>query len=98
MASLDLDTPEAKGKIYGELLFGLIYPPIAKYQIAADRAHQQDRNLHLAFALAAYRSDHKAYPKSLDALVPQVHGEGSGRPLHRQAADLSADREGLLAL
>ncbi len=71
MASLDLDTPEAKGKICGELLFGLIYPPIAKYQIAADRADQQERNLHLAFALAAYRSDHKAYPKSLDALVPK---------------------------
>jgi hypothetical protein len=37
---------------------------------AADRTEQAQRNLHLAFALAAYRGDRGAYPEKLDALAP----------------------------
>jgi hypothetical protein len=64
-------SPEGKGQFYGELLIIMLFPPVSKVQIAADRAEQQERNLHVAFALAAYKSDNKSYPKSLDALVPK---------------------------
>lgn len=37
---------------------------------AADRTEQAERNLHVAFALAAYRGEHGRYPESLDALTP----------------------------
>jgi RNA polymerase sigma factor (sigma-70 family) len=38
---------------------------------AADQTEQAQRNLHLAFALAAYRGDRGGYPEKLDALVPK---------------------------
>jgi RNA polymerase sigma factor (sigma-70 family) len=38
---------------------------------AADRTEQAQRNLHLAFALAAYRGERGGYPEKLDALVPK---------------------------
>jgi hypothetical protein len=44
---------------------------VRRVQNATDRAEQSERNLHLAFALAAYQRDNKLYPKSLDALVPK---------------------------
>jgi len=38
---------------------------------AVDRSEQIQRNLHLAFALAAYKADHGKYPLKLDALAPK---------------------------
>jgi hypothetical protein len=40
-------------------------------QTAADRAEQNQRNLHIAFALGAYQRDRGSYPKTLDALAPK---------------------------
>ena len=97
MAWLDLETPEAKGKIYGELLFGLIYPPVAKYQIATDRADQQEQ---LVFGLRLGRLPER--PQGLSEIArrprPQVRGESAQRPLHRQAAGLPPIDKWLSAL
>ena len=37
----------------------------------ADLAEQRQRNLYLAFALAAYHGNHRRYPEKLDALAPR---------------------------
>jgi RNA polymerase sigma factor (sigma-70 family) len=44
---------------------------IRQLRQAADQIEQAQRNLHLAFALAAYRGEHEGYPEKLDALVPK---------------------------
>ncbi len=41
----------------------------------ADLHEQRQRNLHLAFALAAYRGEHKRYPDKLDVLAPKYVAE-----------------------
>jgi len=42
-----------------------------KVHQSSDRAEQVERNLHVAFALAAYQRDHGAYPAKLDELAPK---------------------------
>jgi hypothetical protein len=44
---------------------------VRKAQEASDRTEQAERNVHIAFAIAAYRIHTGTYPKSLDALVPK---------------------------
>ena len=44
---------------------------IRQLRRAADRTEQAQRNLHLAFALAAYRGERGGYPEKLDALAPK---------------------------
>jgi RNA polymerase sigma factor (sigma-70 family) len=44
----------------------------------ADWHEQRQRNLHLAFALAAYRAEHKRYPDKLDVLAPKYLAEVPG--------------------
>jgi hypothetical protein len=41
----------------------------------ADLHEQRQRTLHLAFALAAYRGEHKRYPDKLDVLTPKYLAE-----------------------
>lgn len=62
---------EAKGKWVGDVLISLIVPATIRVQNAADRREQNERNLHIAFALAAYQADQKRYPQTLDALAPK---------------------------
>lgn len=62
---------EAKGKFLGDLLMTLMVPAVRKVQHASDRTEQIQHNLHVAFALAAYKSDEGNYPKTLDALAPK---------------------------
>ena len=52
-------------------MIGLLFPAIRQVQNAFERAEQTNRNLHLAFALAAYRHDHGSYPEKLDDLAPK---------------------------
>jgi hypothetical protein len=67
------------GKEYGEevskklgvVLLDSFMPAIRQMKRVADRTEQVERNLRLAFALAAYRGEHGRYPEQLDALVPQ---------------------------
>jgi hypothetical protein len=44
---------------------------IRQLRQAADRTEQTVRNLHLAFALAAYHGERGGYPEKLDALAPK---------------------------
>jgi RNA polymerase sigma factor (sigma-70 family) len=46
-------------------------PAIRHVKRVADRIEQVERNLHLAFALAAYRAEHGRYPEKLSALAPR---------------------------
>lgn len=87
------DPAEAKGKIVGDLLIGLLLPAILKPIDAADRHEQIERNLHLAFALDAYQRDHGRYPEKLDVLAPEYlprvpNDLFTGKPLvYRPAAN-----------
>jgi hypothetical protein len=71
LAKLVTGNAQEKGKVIGDLVLCLTAPAVLKVQQAADRAEQVQRNLHLAFALAAYQRDHGRYPMSLDALAPK---------------------------
>jgi hypothetical protein len=68
-----LEDPPDKlvGKVIGDVLIALLMPAAAKVQDASDRAEQNQRNLHVAFALAAYQREHKRYPEKLDDLAPR---------------------------
>ncbi|HEV3236099.1 MAG TPA: hypothetical protein VGZ25_03865, partial [Gemmataceae bacterium] len=55
----------------GKVLISLLLPATLRLQPAYDRTEQTQQNLYLAFALAAYHSDHKAYPAKLDDLAPK---------------------------
>jgi hypothetical protein len=63
-------TPETRGKLIGDFLLSLP-SAVPNVSIAWDRQEQTQRNLHLAFALAAYRKDHGRYPAKLEALAPK---------------------------
>jgi hypothetical protein len=63
-------SPADKARNMGDVMVVLFVPATRKVQQAADRAEQAQRNLHLAFALAAYRADHGRYPPTLDGLAP----------------------------
>jgi hypothetical protein len=74
LAKLDLGKgpPDKRaGKAIGDVLIGLLMPATRKVQSAYDRAEQVQRNLRVAFALAAYRADRGRYPAKLDELAPK---------------------------
>src|SRR2546422_117275 len=71
LAKIAGGAPEEKGKAVGDILVSLLIPAVRKVQTASDRTEQIQRNLHVAFALAAYRTEHDAYPKKLEALAPK---------------------------
>jgi hypothetical protein len=58
--------PESRGEMIGNLMITLLLPAFDKVESAAERSEQEQRNLHLAFLLAAYRQDHGRYPEKLD--------------------------------
>src|SRR5262249_48878949 len=57
------------GEAYGDTLIALMLPAAAKVRRAQDRAEQVEHNLHVAFALAAYRAENGRYPQKLDQLA-----------------------------
>jgi hypothetical protein len=60
-----------RGEKIADILFGLLLPAIERIQSANDRTEQQQLNLQVAFALAAYRADKGTYPTSLADLAPK---------------------------
>ena len=81
-----------RGEIMGKILVGLMLPAFISVQNAADRCAQEQRNLHLAFALAAYQRDQGHYPAKLAELCPKylkdVPGDlFSGKPLIYRLVD-----------
>ncbi|HEV3444358.1 MAG TPA: hypothetical protein VG099_06930 [Gemmataceae bacterium] len=76
----------------GKILVGLMLPAFISVQSAADRCEQEQRNLHLAFTLAAYQRDQGHYPAKLAELCPKylkdVPGDlFSGKPLIYRLVD-----------
>ena len=62
---------KAAGQKIGDVLVGLLAPAVRKVQQAHDRVAQTERNLHIAFAMAAYRKDNSHYPDALADLAPK---------------------------
>ena len=58
------------GKQFSDVLVLLAMPAFRKGQHAADRSEQVQRNLYVAFALAAYRLENGRYPAKLGELAP----------------------------
>jgi hypothetical protein len=87
------DVGKTVGKRISNIMIGLMTPAFRKVQNAADRSEQVQANLHVAFALAAYRSDRGGYPAKLDELAPKyltavADDLFSGKPLiYRPAKD-----------
>ena len=63
--------PERRGEMSGNVIIVFLLPAFDKVQSAEDRFDQEQRNLHLAFLLAAYRQDHGRYPERLAELAPK---------------------------
>jgi hypothetical protein len=64
------NAPE-RGQALGDILIGLLLPAVTKVAQSADRGRQMQDNVLMAFALAAYRSDNRRYPLTLEALAPK---------------------------
>jgi hypothetical protein len=67
----DKDVAKEIGTAIGNVLITLLMPATTKVQDAHDRVEQGQRNVRLAFALAAYKSDRGRYPAKLDDLAPK---------------------------
>ncbi|MBW3543657.1 MAG: hypothetical protein KY476_25685, partial [Planctomycetes bacterium] len=59
------------GRAAGTLIVSVLLPAMLQCQRAEDRATQRSRNLHVAFALAAYQCAHGRYPAALDDVSPK---------------------------
>ena len=62
---------KAVGEQLGNVLVALLAPAVRKVQQAHDRTVQTERNLHVAFAMAAYHKDTGRYPEKLADLAPK---------------------------
>ena len=62
---------QVRGKAIGDTLLTLLLPAVGKIEDSHDRGEQTERNLHVAFALAAHHAEHGRYPAKLDDLVPE---------------------------
>jgi hypothetical protein len=54
-----------------DVLISLLLPAVTNVLAAEGRVTMRMQSLELAFALAAWRSEHDSYPESLDALAPK---------------------------
>ncbi|HEY7326372.1 MAG TPA: hypothetical protein VH592_01940 [Gemmataceae bacterium] len=68
---LSKDRDKIVGEYIGNLVIGSLTPAVHRVQNASDQCEQNQNNLYLAFALAAYHRDHGRYPKELGALAPK---------------------------
>ena len=58
-----------------DTLLLLLLPSVTQVHVAEGRVLQRMRNLELALAMAAWRSEHDSYPETLDKLAPQYIAE-----------------------
>ncbi len=66
------DSPDKTiGKSIGDSLITVTLPAVGKVMNSCERVEQTQRNLQVAFALAAYHSDNGRYPTKLDDLTPK---------------------------
>jgi hypothetical protein len=90
------DKPKEIGKAIGNVLVGLLVPAVRKVQSAYDRSEQVQRNLRVAFALAAYRADRRRYPARLEELAPKYLAAVPGDLFSGQALIYRPAGEGYL--
>jgi hypothetical protein len=90
------DPGKEAGKKLGNKLICVFAPAVRKVQQAFDRVEQSQRNLHLAFALAAYRSDNGRYPAKLDELAPKYLAAVPGDLFSGKALVYRPDEKGYL--
>jgi hypothetical protein len=62
--------PQRRGEMIGDTLILLMMPAFNKLQHVAEAREQFERNLYVAFALAAYQRDHNRYAAKLEELAP----------------------------
>jgi hypothetical protein len=89
-------TPETRGQALGEVLLSLLLPFMARVQNAADRVEQVQRNVRVAFALVAYRSEHGSFPQRLTLLAPRYLAEIPGDLFTDRPLTYLPDEEGFL--
>jgi hypothetical protein len=82
-----MGTDQAKTRLIGQLMLKYFRPANLLFQTSVERAEQRDRNLIIAFALAAFQIDNGRYPKKLTELAPNYlkrvpNDLFSNRPLH----------------
>jgi hypothetical protein len=65
------DDPKLAGELVGDVLVGLLFPATRKVQERYDIGMQTERNLQLAFAIAAYHCENGRYPAKLGDLTPK---------------------------
>ena len=87
-----LGGPQAVTQMTSDTLISLLLPAVTQAVGAEGRIIQRFRNLELAFALAVWRSEHDAYPDSLDVLAPKYIAEVpkdlfNGQPLKYELMD-----------
>jgi hypothetical protein len=71
LKGLSKDGGKDAGKRVGDVFTSLLIPAVRKVQQAHDRVTQAERNLTVAFAMAAYHKDHNRYPEQLADLTPK---------------------------
>ena len=81
-----------------QIFIGLSIDSIRRVQDSLDRNEQVQRNVQIAFALAAYKSDHGNYPAKLDDLAPKYLATVLDDLFSGKAGRLSSLGEGLSAL
>ena len=73
------DGDKVVGKKVGDVLTSALTSAVRRVQQPHDRISQVERNLQVAFAMAAYRADNNRYPEQLADVSPQylavVHGD-----------------------
>ncbi len=62
---------QAMTQTMSEVLIALLLPAVNQVVAAEGRVIQRMQSVELAFALAAWRSEHDSYPESLDAVAPK---------------------------
>ena len=60
-----------RGEVIGNVVVATLIPAIDKVSAAKDRRDQEERNLHLAFALATFDRDKSQYPAKLEESAPK---------------------------
>ena len=70
-----LGGPKAITQMTTDVLISLLLPAVNQVLGAEGRAIQKMHSLQIAFALAAWRSEHDSYPESLDKLAPKYIAE-----------------------
>ncbi|MBI1918444.1 MAG: hypothetical protein HYS12_27450 [Planctomycetes bacterium] len=93
---LEKDTPKARGEVFADVLISQVVPAVRKVQEAHDRIEQAQANLHVAFALACYRSEHGRYPAKLDALAPKYLAKVPSDLFSGKALIYHPDKDGYL--